>query len=166
MTQPILDFQGEHRWLSNFWKTRVKYEDRTYMSAEHAYQAAKTLDSAWRFTINYAGTPGEAKKLARTKEFPIQDNWNSIRLKVMKDIITIKFESNEVLRNLLLATGNTEIQEGNTWGDTFWGMVDGKGQNHLGLILMEVRDELRKTRDKTAHTKEKRKTRSPKLSGD
>lgn len=35
------------------------------------------------------------------------------------------------------------LVEGNSFGDTFWG-VDartGKGENHLGKILMKVREE-------------------------
>ena len=51
---------------------------------------------------------------------------------------------NEVLKALLLATGDAELQEGNTWNDTFWGVSSktGKGKNTLGKILMKVRGEL------------------------
>ena len=54
-----------------------------------------------------------------------------------------KFENPE-LRAKLLATGNTELIEGNTWGDTFWGaeLRTGRGQNMLGKLIMKVRAEL------------------------
>ena len=54
-----------------------------------------------------------------------------------------KFMQNPELRDALLATGNSLLIEGNTWGDYFWGKVNGHGENHLGLILMDVREKLK-----------------------
>ena len=53
-----------------------------------------------------------------------------------------KFRGDIDLRSLLVATGDRELIEGNTWGDTFWGVDKntGQGENHLGRILMELRD--------------------------
>ncbi len=50
-----------------------------------------------------------------------------------------KFTRNTQLGGSLLATWPADLQEGNTWGDTFWGVVNGVGENHLGNILMDVR---------------------------
>lgn len=47
------------------------------------------------------------------------------------------------LREKLLATGDAELVEGNTWGDRFWGVCNGVGQNWLGRLLMQVRDEIK-----------------------
>lgn len=44
----------------------------------------------------------------------------------------------------LLATGTRYLEETNTWGDTYWGVCEGKGLNMLGKTLMQVRDELRR----------------------
>lgn len=60
----------------------------------------------------------------------------------MKDIVMAKFTQNEDLKEKLLSTGNTYLEEGNTWGDRIWGVVDGNGANLLGNILMNVRKEL------------------------
>ena len=60
----------------------------------------------------------------------------------MKEIIRRKFSQHPDLADKLVATGQKELQEGNNWGDTFWGISNGKGQNNLGIILMEVREEL------------------------
>ena len=45
-------------------------------------------------------------------------------------------------------TGNLVLEEGNGWHDTFWGvdLKTGEGENHLGRILMQVREELREER--------------------
>jgi predicted NAD-dependent protein-ADP-ribosyltransferase YbiA (DUF1768 family) len=57
----------------------------------------------------------------------------------MEDILMRKFAHLE-LRGLLLATGDAHLEEGNWWGDYFWGVCKGKGENNLGKILMKVRD--------------------------
>lgn len=36
------------------------------------------------------------------------------------------------------------INEGNQWQDDYWGIVNGEGQNNLGIILMQVRNILRR----------------------
>ena len=62
----------------------------------------------------------------------------------MKELLRRKF-SIPYLRDLLLNTENATLIEGNTWNDTFWGidLKTGKGQNHLGKLLMEIREELK-----------------------
>ncbi len=49
----------------------------------------------------------------------------------------------------LLNTEELLLIEGNTWKDTFWGMDmnSGEGENYLGKILMNVREEFRKEVD-------------------
>ena len=32
-----------------------------------------------------------------------------------------------------------ELEEGNNWGDKYWGTVEGEGKNMLGKLLMKVR---------------------------
>ena len=63
----------------------------------------------------------------------------------MKDIVTRKFTQNFDLKQKLLHTGNEKLIEGNSWHDYIWGMNFSCtiGENNLGKILMEVRDELK-----------------------
>src|SRR5690348_9381030 len=61
----IAEFQGEYRFLSNFWPAEVAYEGITYPTAEHAYQAAKTMDVNERKRIAALPTPAEAKAAGR-----------------------------------------------------------------------------------------------------
>lgn len=72
----------------------------------------------------------------------MRSNWDQIKLDVMYELVKQKFAT-DPLRMYLLRTGTREIQEGNYWGDTFWGTVNGEGENHLGKILMRVREEIR-----------------------
>lgn len=91
--------------------------------------------------IREAATPGQAKKLGQGVS--LRPDWESVKVDLMRTFVRKKFE-NPFLRPLLLATGDAELVEGNTWNDTFWGVCRGRGQNWLGRILMEVRDEIRK----------------------
>jgi ribA/ribD-fused uncharacterized protein len=135
----ILEFQGEHRWLSNFWPVTVVLDGIAYPSVECAYQAAKTviLTERKQFT---SLTAGQAKRAGKT--VTMRKDWNEIKLDVMTHLVEQKFILNDVLRKKLLATGNEELIEGNAWNDTFWGVCKGKGANHLGKIIMGIRTKL------------------------
>ena len=138
--QAIERFAGPHRFLSNFYPAPLVWEGKYWPTAEHAYQAAKCRrsDQAWR--IQEAPSPGAAKKMGRNVE--LRADWEEVKESVMLSIVRAKFE-NAYLRRLLLATGRAELIEGNYWGDRFWGVCRGQGENRLGKILMRVRGEIR-----------------------
>ena len=137
--EEIKSFSGSYRFLSNFWPADVVFDGKEYPSVEHAYQAAKTLDEAERKEIREAPLARDAKRLG--KAVTQQSGWEGKKLGVMEDLVRQKFQSMG-LRQQLLETGDAQLVEGNTWGDTFWGVCKGKGHNHLGKILMRIRDEL------------------------
>jgi ribA/ribD-fused uncharacterized protein len=139
---PIESFAGEFRWLSNFEPVSVTLDGVEYPSTEHAYQAAKTTDPAERKTVRACETPGRAKRAGR--KLTMRHGFDGMKVAVMLDLTRQKYTDPE-LRERLLATGEREIVEGNTWGDTFWGVCRGEGRNHLGRILMRVRREIRES---------------------
>jgi ribA/ribD-fused uncharacterized protein len=132
----ITEFEGEFRFLSNFYPSPVMLDGIEYPTVEHAYQAAKTIDTAERDRIRNAKHAGTAKKLGR--KVTLRPDWEAVKLQVMEDLIRRKFSIPD-LKDMLLATEQEELVEGNYWGDTFWGVCEGVGQNHLGKILMKVR---------------------------
>jgi ribA/ribD-fused uncharacterized protein len=132
---------GPYRWLSNFHVSPIWYEGITYASTEHAYQAAKTLDVEKRKEVLRL-TCAEAKRWGR--QVLLRSDWEDIKLQVMMDVCWYKFTVHGDLMKLLLETGDAELVEGNTWGDTYYGVCNGVGENNLGKILMQIRDELRK----------------------
>jgi len=136
MREPITQFSGEYRFLSNFWPAQVSLDGIQYPTVEHAYQASKTLDEQDREWIQRAQSPAVAKRRGGTV-LPRPD-WTSVKLQIMRNLVQQKFEHPD-LRSRLMATEDAELVEGNTWGDTFWGVCNGRGSNHLGIILMEVR---------------------------
>lgn len=128
-------FQGEYRWLSNFWI----HDTHRGLSVEHLYQAAKTTNINDWLLVMAQDTPAKAKRVGR--EIVVRADWERVKLVLMEQFVREKFALNMELRQKLLATRGIQIVESNTWGDSFWGVYDGFGLNHLGKILMKVRDE-------------------------
>ena len=146
MTEPITDFRGEYGFLSNFYAAAVEMDGADYPTIEHAFQAAKTHDFAKRRTVRNADTPSAAKRLGR--RLKRRADWFDVSLEIMETLVRQKFTRYPDLRAQLLATGDAELIEGNNWNDRFYGAVYETstgawvGENHLGRILMRVRDEL------------------------
>lgn len=139
-TPSITSFKGEYSWLSNFYPCDIIHEYLTYPSLEHAYQSCKTINSAEKLYIKNCLSAGSAKKAG--KKLTIRADWDNIKLDVMRDLIYQKFSKHVDLREKLIETSPAHLQENNYWGDRFWGVCEGVGENHLGGILMEVRDQL------------------------
>lgn len=142
----ITTFRGEYNFLSNFFEVDVEYNGVTYASVEHAYMSAKSNDPFWKaYCENRNISAADVKR--ESKSIQLIDGWDNMKLAVMEHCLRSKF-SQEPFKTKLMDTGIQNIQEGNKWGDTFWG-VDlnvnpNVGENHLGRILMKIREELLK----------------------
>lgn len=134
----ITSFRGKYAFLSNFYECDVPFNGTIYRSAESAFQAQKCPEYAKEFQLLSAK---EAKAISR--KIKLRSDWDQVRTSIMYQIIYSKFYYNEELRQKLLDTGDRNLIEGNTWGDTYWGVCNGIGENYLGRILMLVRDEFR-----------------------
>lgn len=130
-------FEGAYAFLSNFSPNEIHYGGIKYPTVEHAYQAAKTLDIELRKEISKLPTPNLAKKAGR--RIVLRKNWEQLKVTFMRSFLVLKFQD-EFLMKKLKATGDSILIEGNWWGDTFWGICKGAGQNKLGKALMEIRD--------------------------
>jgi ribA/ribD-fused uncharacterized protein len=147
----ITSFRGKYFFLSNFatsivHRTRTDvfpYDVHTYVSVEHAFQASKAKSHAAHLWVSEAYSCAEAKR--RGSAITLREDWENVKLAIMKECVLSKFSLNRDLRDSLLETGDEQLIEGNSWGDRYWGVsnADDQGQNHLGRILMEVRNELR-----------------------
>jgi len=132
----INKFSGEHRFLSNFYPTLVHLDGWWYTTTEAAYQAAKTTDLEARRPFSKMSA-SEAKKAGRG--LALREDWEDIKVQVMADLLCQKFRSGSNLAIKLDQTQDQELVEGNTWSDTFWGVCNGVGENHLGKLLMGIR---------------------------
>ena len=139
----VLAFQGEFRFLSNFFPAPVRLGGIVWPCVEHAFVAAKTTDSDERARVLACRTPGEAKRLGRT--LTLRPGWDELRLEVMLGLVRQKFRAGRPLAARLLATEGAP-RRGQCVGGRVLG-VDartGCGENHLGRLLMQVQDELRR----------------------
>lgn len=137
----IKGFFGDYRWLSNWQRCEVWFEGLKYDCVECAYMAAKVEDEEIRKKIQ-GMSAYEAKKFGHT--VTLRPGWDAMRLDVMLELSLQKYLRNPELRGRLLETGTKYLEETNYWHDKFWGF-DYKlgGENHLGKILMKVREILK-----------------------
>ena len=141
LTEAITGFRGEFFFLSNFFPVRLTYGGIIYPSSEHAYMAQKTTDMNERLFISQLETPSKAKRYGQT--VTLRDGWDSMRVSIMMDILSIKFDVciNPDLYRRLQSTAPRLLIEGNSHGDRFWGQCPlGDGKNNLGKLLMQLRD--------------------------
>lgn len=103
------------------------------------YQALKTTNKTDMIFVLEQKTPGMAKAIGR--RIKCREGWDKVKDGHMLDLLRLKFQ-NPSLQKMLLATGNALLEEGNHWGDTYWGICRGKGENKLGKYLMQVRTEI------------------------
>ena len=144
-TYLIDHFDGEYAFLSNFFEAPVLYRGIRYRNTEAAFQAQKCIESADQ--IRFADLdPSRAKRLGR--KIDLRSDWEQIKIREMYLIVLEKFQQHPDLRQKLMDTGYAYLVEGNYWHDTFWGVCNGAGWNHLGQILMRVREELRQNNTK------------------
>lgn len=134
----ILSFRDEYFFLSNFYPVEIKLDGIVYPNAETAFQAQKTLDVEERRKFSMLKNPVQAKRLGR--KVKLRDDWEEVKLDIMTEVVSQKFLQHPHLIEMLLQTGDEELVEGNKWGDRFWGVCKGVGENHLGKILMKIRD--------------------------
>ncbi len=132
--------------LDNFSAYIVKIWGKKFLTSEHAYQWKKYSISHPDIADQILNTtnPSDAKKIADAHRADVSPNWEKEKADVMKEIIRAKIQQHEKVQRVLTKTGDKEIFE-NSPNDSFWGVgPEGTGQNMLGKIWMQLRDELRK----------------------
>lgn len=135
---------GQYGFLSNLFKRPMEYEARTFTCSEAAYQFGKPVKTEVAEWLVSAPAPHLCAAAAHALfSFDISPDWNRVKVDRMREVLKEKFLQHKDLQALLLETGNaTLIEESKT--DAFWGIgKTGKGKNMLGVLLMEIRDDLR-----------------------
>jgi ribA/ribD-fused uncharacterized protein len=146
----IDEFRGRWFFLSNFSECKIEFQGIDYPTVEHYYVAMKSnsdqmingkyyTSADFREMIAKIKEPAIVKKIGQ--QIKVRKDWSEKKLEFMNFAIREKFKD-ENLAEKLKSTGNSLLVENNLWKDTFWGVFNGKGENHLGKILMKVRDEI------------------------
>lgn len=137
----IKEFKEGYAFLSNFYPSPFTVLGKEYTTNEHYFQACKMVNEEYHEYVRKATSAARAKKLARA--CPKRQDWERIKEDVMLFGLRRKFAPGSHLARRLLDTGRNHLVEGNTWGDVYWGVCKGVGQNRLGVLLMQVREELK-----------------------
>lgn len=136
--------------FSNLYRRKIQFEGVEYPTSEHAYQAGKARKESVRDWIISAPSPSLVAMAAHgLYVWDVAPNWSSIKLDRMKNVLIAKFTQHKDLQETLLGTGNARLVETATVKNSVnleWGEVNGKGQNKLGILLMEVRELLRESK--------------------
>ena len=144
----ILTFKkSPYEFLSNMTQGMViHYDGLTFDCTEKAYQYAKCETDADKAKILAIASPLKVKTASRT--IHKRPDWYDVQLGIMRDLLEQKFHQ-EPFMSQLIATGSEYICEGNWWHDNFYGnctcgkeKCKDEGLNHLGIMIMEIRDEL------------------------
>jgi len=145
-------FSGPLHFCSNF--ANVPHGIHGYSTVEHFFVAMKTTDQSIRDQIKYEMSPGRVKRIGR--KLDLRPDWDDIKLDVMEHALRLKFKPGTDLARWLMDTAPEELVENNGWHDNYWGdcfcnrCIDKPGCNHLGLLLMKIRDELLRGADSSA----------------
>lgn len=133
--------------FSNLYRRPLVFEGETFPTSEHAYQAGKARKPEVREWLMSAPSPALLAMAAHGLYYwDVAPGWSTTKFDRMRNVLRAKFEQHEDLRELLLSTGEARLVESATVDNEvnrLWGEVNGVGRNMLGMLLMEVRDELR-----------------------
>ena len=144
-----LSMNDEDELLSRNSAHAIKLDDKEWPSVEHYFQATKFRHAQYRQIIRSSESPMAAKELGQSRDYEIRPDWVHVRESVMLRALQAKFELDN-LRGILLSTGSRMLVE-NSPHDSYWGIgKSGSGQNRLGILLMQVRDDLLLS-DSTSH---------------
>ena len=135
--QPYFEF-------TNFAEFPILLDGKTWPTSEHYFQAQKFVGTPYVEQIRNLPRPRDAFDLSRQPQVSqwLRSDWEQVKLHVMHKALQAKFSQHSHLRDMLVKTGDRQLIE-HTTRDSFWGDGgDGRGQNHLGKLLMTVRSEL------------------------
>lgn len=147
--EAIVGFTGEWEILHPSYKTPVylKGDPEPYPSFEHALHASKFVQESDRSIIRSTTDVIEVKRFAskhKNDSSHIFADWNDRNLGIARQILRDKFMRNRQLKFTLMKTGHKKLIFVNDFNDQYWGVIAAghKGQNHLGLLLQEIRKEI------------------------
>lgn len=137
--------RDEYGYFSNFSPHPITLKGKVWPTTEHYFQAQKFSDTTHEEEIRLAKSPKDAANMGRSRKLPLRTDWEKVKDDIMYDAVYAKFTQHQDLKEKLLGTGECVLVE-RTKNDRYWGDGgDGSGLNMLGMVLMAVRQELRRS---------------------
>lgn len=162
MTDSIYFYSSnkEYSWLSNFYVCIQTIDGKKYLTNEHYYQSMKAIKPELAELIRQLPTPYMAFKMGRSlSKSELRPDWDNMKLVYMERGLRAKFFDPD-LKQKLLDTGRAHLYE-NSPTDSYWGGTLPNSKNHLGNLLMKIRDELRDRECKECSSAPKHSVRDP-----
>ena len=134
--------------FTNFYPAPIVVDGKQWPTTEHYFQAQKFIGTPFTEVIRNFQRPREAFDLSRKPAVSRwrRKDWEEVKVDIMRKALLAKFTQHRDLRQLLLKTKDNMLIE-HTPYDNFWGDGgDGNGQNKLGMLLMEIRFDLKNSR--------------------
>jgi ribA/ribD-fused uncharacterized protein len=133
--------------FSNLYRRDITFEGEVFATSEHAYQAGKARKPAVRKWLMDAPSPALLAMAAHGLYYwDVAPGWSTKKFNRMRAVLRAKFTQHKDLCELLLSTGDGRLVESATVDNEvnrLWGEVNGVGRNMLGVLLMELRTQLR-----------------------
>ena len=133
----------DYGFMSNFAPYPFSDGGKIWPTSEHYFQAQKFLVPQIQEKIRQIVSPMDAALEGRNRQNPLRPDWEEVKDKVMLQALRMKFSQNTEIAKGLVATGDAILIE-HTRNDGYWADGgDGSGKNKLGLLLMQVREDLK-----------------------
>jgi hypothetical protein len=134
----------EYGSLSNFAPYPIEVDGKVWPTVEHYFQAQKFAGTEHEEAMRREPSPMVVSRMGRDRKKPLRPDWEAVKDDLMRKAVFAKFSQHADLRAQLLDTGEAKIVE-HTSNDSYWGDGgDGTGKNMLGVVLMEIRERLRR----------------------
>jgi N-glycosidase YbiA len=135
--------RDEYGCFSNFSAHPIFLKKKRWRTSEHYFQAQKFAGTPDEEELRMCPKPMLVAQMGRDRKRPLRRDWESVKNRIMKEALHAKFTQHEDLKAILLGTGDAKLVE-HTANDSYWADGgDGSGQNWLGILLMQLREELR-----------------------
>ncbi len=140
----------EYGWLGNMYPSPIKDGVEIWLTSEALFQSKRFNDPVIKEVIRNEKSPMGAKmKAKKNKGHMVVIPMSDVDVEIMRSIVKMKFDQNPVLKSRLKGLKGKVIVEniGNRKGERhlFWGArlvnEEWEGQNTMGRILMDLRDE-------------------------
>lgn len=156
---------NKYGFLSNFYfSIFIDSYNIKYICSEQYFMAQKCLlfdkeNTKLYKQIMETKIPYIIKRLGRQVRNFEQKKWDTEKYNIMKNAIRYKFNQNKIIRKKLLLTCDKNLYEASKFDKT-WGIgIDCEtaknldeasypGQNLLGKVLMEIREEIKNSNNK------------------
>ena len=143
MNDPICFYEHEYYVFSNFSSFMIEWKGRLWMTSEHVYHSERFDDQTMKEELLGMRSAHDAFTYAQVNKPRQRSDWKDVKIGIMKEILHAKVAQHAYVKKKLLESGDRELIE-DSWRDDFWGWGPNKdGQNRLGKLWMEVRDEVR-----------------------